>query len=88
MSTDAVRKRQTCVIAPFRHARKRFGEPLARYARLRTLMDLSKLFRKLRCRCAWQVVRWGVLRGEEGPQARIARISGPMPMIRMTRLRL
>ena len=26
-STEAVRKRRTCVITPFRHARKRLGEP-------------------------------------------------------------
>jgi hypothetical protein len=47
------------VIAPFQHARKRLGEPLSRYTRLRGMMDfievVSKVVLQMRvaARCAW-----------------------------------
>jgi hypothetical protein len=47
------------VIAPFQHARKRLGEPLPGYTRLRGLMDfievVSKVVLQMRvaARCAW-----------------------------------
>ena len=69
-------------------ARTRLGVLLPRYTRLRRLMDFIEVVSKvaLQMRLAGRPV--GFIAREEGPQARIACISGPMPMIRMTRLRL
>ena len=87
LRVEAVRKRPTCVIAPFQHARKRLGEPLSRYTRLRGLMDfievVSKVVLQMRvaARCAWFI-------RNRGAYALIACISGTMPRMCITRLRL
>ena len=51
-------------------------------------MDFIEVVLKVALQMRLAVRPVGLLLREEGPQARIACISGPMPMIRMTRLRL
>jgi hypothetical protein len=52
VSTEAVRKRRTCMITPRQHARNRLGQPVPRCARPRGLMDfidvVSKVARQMR----------------------------------------
>src|ERR1039457_4914667 len=84
-TTEAVWKRKTCVATQCRHADRHSGEFVAatlRHARV------HRVFSNAASEMPWQTVLWGVLRSERGAYALIACISGPMPIIRMTRLRL
>ena len=60
----------------------------ARYARLRELMDLIEVGSKVALQMCLAVVLRVLSRGERGHYALIACISGTIPMICMTRLRL
>ena len=88
LPTEVVRKRPTCVIAPFQRTREGLGEPLPRYARLRTLIDFVEVVSKVARPMSLQAVLRGLGCSETGLYALIACISGTMPKICITRLRL
>ena len=84
-STEAVWKRKSCVATQCRHVDRHSGEFIAatlRHARV------HRVFSNAASEMRWQTVLWGVLRSERGAYALIACISGLIPMICMTRLRL
>ena len=77
-----------CVIAPFQRPRKRLVMLLPRYTRLLDVIELIVVLSNVAWPMRLAVRSAAVILRERGPYARIACISGTMPIIRMTRLRL